>query len=568
MREAAQRALAMRHYDVQLYGGIAMSERSVAEMQTGEGKTLTATLPLYLAALSGEGAHLATANDYLACRDAELMRPAFEMLGLTVGSVEASSSRGQRQQAYSCDVTYGAAREFGFDFLRDRLQRAGIAEQHDDLLGRMLGCHESDSGGRFIQRELAFMLVDEADSVLIDEARTPLVVSAVPGDSEQAATALYEWAASVTEQFTVDTDFAVSAAGQVVLNAAGRRRVRELKRPGELAAAPLLDVYEFVERAIYVARSFHRDQHYVVRSGEVVIVDENTGRLAEGRKWRDGLHQAIEAREGLTVTVKTGEAARVTVQDFFLRYRQLAGMTGTASSSRSEFMGIYGLKTQVIPTHLPVQREHLPDRVFATEEAKWKAVVQEIVAVQRAGRPVLIGTRSIAKSEALSAMLCQASIEHEVLNASRHTEEAAIVARAGEPGRVTVATNMAGRGTDIKLGEGVTKLGGLHVIGTELHDSQRIDRQLYGRCARQGDPGSVQQFMSLEDEVLDPPAGQTQDRSKQVESAAEITGKTHLFRRAQARIERRHFRQRRILLYHEKQRQEAQREMGQDPHVG
>ena len=571
MREATSRSLGMRHYDVQLQGGIAMHDQSIAEMQTGEGKTLTATLPLYLFALAGQGSHLATANDYLARRDATTMRPAYSMLGFSVGIIESNTAPPRRHDAYACDITYAAAREFGFDFLRDRLAQGASVEQHGAILARMLGQAEQSPTAPLLQRQLQFVLVDEADSILIDEARTPLIVSSLPGNSEDAATALHYWAAEAAPQFENSRHFEYDhKCRSVTLNAPGRRQVRELNKDELLDPIALIDFYQHVEVAIRVLRDFHRDQHYVVRDGEIVIVDENTGRLAEGRKWRDGIHQAIEAKEGVEVTFKTGEAARVTVQDFFLQYRRLAGMTGTASNSRRELKRIYGLNTRVISTNRPERRQRLPDRVFGNADAKWQAIVQEVSEFHLAGRPVLIGTRSIDKSERLSQLLDAACIEHDVLNAHRHADEAAIVSAAGEKGRVTVATNMAGRGTDIKLGAGVSELGGLHVICTELHESSRIDRQLIGRCARQGDPGSFRQFMSLDDDIVRAGCG-PRVAARLCRLGSEVTTAFDHFastlRRAQARIEREHFRQRRMLLYHEKQRREVQREMGQDPYL-
>ena len=571
MREACRRSLQMRHYDVQILGGIALHARSVVEMQTGEGKTLTATLPLYLCGLMGRGAHLATANDYLARRDADTVRPAYALLGMSVGVIQSDTSSDQRRQAYRCDITYAAAREYGFDFLRDRLAAANSDETGGQLLARMLGQAQKRPTDSTVQRELYFALVDEADSILIDEARTPLIVSSLPGDAETTVTAGYRWAADVAPQFVDSRDFDYDHKRRAVtLNACGRRRVRELPRPDELAEMVVFDSYVHVERAIRALRDFHRDQQYVVREDEIVIVDENTGRLAEGRKWRDGLHQAIEAKEGVEVTFKTGEAARVTVQDFFRQYQRLGGMTGTAWTSRRELRRIYQLRTRVIPTHRAEQRKRLPDLVFADELAKWQAVVREVDELHRAGRPVLIGTRSIDKSELLSSLLRQANIRHEVLNAHRHADEAKIVATAGEPGKVTVATNMAGRGTDIKLADEVRGLGGLHVICTELHDSPRIDRQLIGRCARQGDPGSFRQFLALDDAIVRFGLGpQVAERFEQVKPSGRGSLKRYarVLRRAQNRVERAHFRQRCLLLYHEKQRRQVQREMGQDPYL-
>jgi preprotein translocase subunit SecA len=346
--------------------------------------------------------------------------------------------------------------------------------------------------------------------------------------------------------------------------------VRELDKPDELACIAMFDIYEHVERAIKVAREFFPDRHYVIRDGEVVIVDESTGRLAEGRKWRDGIHQAVEAQAGVEVTVKTGEAARVTIQDFYRRYARLCGMTGTAATSARELRRIYELQVHVIPTHRPPRREGWPARVFGTQQAKWQAVCDEIVEVHRTGRPVLIGTRSIDKSEHLSNMLTVVGIEHAVLNAHRHAEEAEIVAQAGQLAKVTVATNMAGRGTDIKLAPEVVELGGLHVIGTELHESARIDRQLIGRCARQGDPGSYRQFMSLDDDLIEAAYGPTVAQRYR-RFGATYSGSLQRFaavlRSAQAKLERQHFQQRRLLLFHEKERRKVQEQMGQDPYL-
>ena len=571
MRESTRRTLGMRHFNVQILGGMAMQAGSIAEMQTGEGKTLTATLPLYLAALHGQGAHLATANDYLARRDAALVQPALELLGMTIGVIEASTPRSQRRQAYRCDVTYAAARELGFDFLRDRLIAGRAGDQQGELLGKMLG-HSDDAGhAEPAQRALTFCLVDEADSILIDEGRTPLIVSAMPGNSPESTLTLFHWAAQITPAFRTPEDFEHDPRQRTItLSREGRRKVRELSKPESLAEVGMLDLYEHVERALLVEREYLLDRHYVVRDGEIVIVDEFTGRLAIGRKWRNGIHQAIEAKEGVEITLHAGEAARVTVQDFFLRYQSLAGMTGTAASSARELRRIYKLRVQIIPTHRPCRRQNLHDLVFATAEAKWNAVVEEVRSLHAQGRPVLIGTRSIDKSEHLSQLLTAAGIDHQVLNARRHAEEAQIVAEAGELGRVTVATNMAGRGTDIKLADRVIELGGLHVIGTELHESARVDRQLAGRCARQGDPGSFRQFMSLDDDILAAGLGtRTAARlRKRIQAPGPISASwARTLRRAQKRVEQEHFRQRRILLYQAQQRREIQQQLGQDPYL-
>ncbi|MCH7726119.1 MAG: preprotein translocase subunit SecA [Planctomycetes bacterium] len=567
--ESASRSLGMRHYDVQLIGGMAMHFGSIAEMQTGEGKTLTATLPLYLAALKGRGAHLATANDYLAQRDADWMRPVFETLGMTVGVIQSQTPRAQRRAAYRCNVTYAAAKELGFDFLRDRLLIRHAQEGGGQLLAGMLGHNEETDSDQPVQPEHYFVLVDEADSILIDEARTPLIVSSLPSDTRDVAEAAYLWAADVVSRFSDAENFEYDHERRVVtLTAAGRRLVRQLPKPAELSSAGMLDLYQHIERALKVDREMVRDRHYVLRDDEIVIVDEFTGRLAEGRRWRDGIHQAVEAREGVEISLPTGDAARITVQDFFLRYDRLAGMTGTAASSKRELQRIYELHVVSVPTNRPPRRERLPDAVVGTSEAKWKAIVAEVKAVHKMGRPVLVGTRSIDKSELLSHLLHQQGIDHQVLNARHLAAEAKIVAEAGHVGKVTVATNMAGRGTDIKLNEEALKLGGLHVICSDLHESRRIDRQLVGRCGRQGDVGSYRYFLALDDDILHSAWGPKKaERVKRFGENQSIATNRYarLLRRAQERVERQHFRQRKMLLYQEKERRKVQDEMGQDP---
>lgn len=568
VREAADRALGMRPYDVQVLGAVAMHQGCVAEMQTGEGKTLAATMPLFLAAIEARGAHLATANDYLAARDAELMRPVFDLLGQRVAAIQASSSRAERRRAYACDVTYAAARELGFDFLRDRLL-GGDAYERDNASSSMFSGKSQAAHAAPVQRELHFALVDEADCMLIDEARTPLIVSSLPGGSAARAEATYRWAAELAGSLDETTDFQHDIERrELSLLPRGRRKVREHRKPAEVCDLPAIDLYEHVERALRAQREFIRDRHYVVRDGQAIIVDEFTGRLALGRRWRDGIHQAIEAKEQLAISLKTAEAARINVQDFFLRYAKLAGMSGTAIDSRREFRRIYRLSVRVIPTNWPLRRARLPDQIFLSASDKWDAVVEEISAMLGTGRPVLVGTRSIDRSEQLSQRLQAAGIEHTVLNAHRHAEEALIVAQAGHRGRVTVATNMAGRGTDIRLADEVVALGGLHVICTEMHESARIDRQLVGRCARQGDPGSYRQFMSLDDELLDTGLSpkQTARLRRRLAARPAIPARVaRTFRHAQARVERRHFQQRRLLLYVENERRKMQAEMGLDP---
>jgi preprotein translocase subunit SecA len=571
VREAGVRTIGQRHFDVQILGGIALHHRSVAEMQTGEGKTLTATLPLYLAALTGHGVHLATVNDYLAQRDAEWMGPIYRLLGLTVGVVLTPMNTAQRREAYACDITYGTAKEFGFDFLRDRLLLRRTAEGQSDLMAHMLG-HQSDAAGdKPVQRQPHFALVDEADSVLIDEARTPLIISALPTEDEKAEAELYRWTASAVKQFVEEEHYTYDHEKKTAeLTTAGRRLVRNLPRTPALQSTGMLRLYDFIERGLRAERSFLLDRHYVVRKGEIVIVDEFTGRMSEGRKWRDGLHQAIEAKEGVDVTIDTGHAARVTIQDYFLRYPHLAGMTGTAMTSAREMHKIYRLRVIPIPTNRPPIRVRQPERTFGTADAKYAAIVEEVQRIHAEGRPVLIGTRSIDKSEQLSTLMTAAGIPHDVLNARQIEAEAEIIAHAGEQGRVTVSTNMAGRGTDIRLGSGVSELGGLHVILTEMHDAARIDRQLAGRCGRQGDPGTYCQFLALDDDIL--LAGLGPDKAEKLtergkQSDGPFDALARAFRKSQRIIERRHFRDRRALMYHEKERKKIQKQMGQDPYL-
>ena len=571
VREAGRRAINMRHYEVQLLGGIAMHHGSIAVMQTGEGKTLTATLPIYLAALAGKGAHLATANDYLAARDADLMRPVYETLGMSVGVVQSDTPRNQRRQAYAADVTYSTAKEFGFDFLRDRLHMRQLEEGHASLIAALVGQGGDQTELKPVQRELNFMLVDEADSILIDEARTPLIVSSTPDGQIATKEALYRWTAEVCSQFEEGVHFEQEEDGKAItLNAAGRRLARSLPHSELVKQVPAVDIYDQVEQAIFVEQHYIRGRQYVIRDGEVVIVDEFTGRLAEGRKWRAGLHQAIEAREELEISFETGEAARVTIQDLFLKYDRLCGMTGTAASSAPELRKIYNVRVDQIPTNRPPKRKQLPDLVYATAEQKWKAIADEVKQINETGRPVLIGSRSIDKSERLSELLSELGIEHEVLNAKNIAYEADIVAAAGGVGRVSVATNMAGRGTDIKLSETALELGGLHVICTELHESARIDRQLIGRCGRQGDPGSFRFYMSLEDDILRSGFGdKVADKFAAMDDykPKTIARFASTFRKAQQKIEKRYFRARKMLLHQEKLRQEVQKEMGHDPYL-
>jgi preprotein translocase subunit SecA len=460
----------------------------------------------------------------------------------------------------------------GFDFLRDRLLKRRISEGQRDLFGAMLG--KAGSGHEEpVQGELNFMLVDEADSILIDEARTPLIISALPGEDEQIEAEAYRWAAKVKEQFVEDEHYEYDHKDKMAdLTLEGRQLVRSLPKPPAMDRMPMSTIYEHVERAIKVAREFFLDRQYVVRDGEIVIVDEFTGRLGEGRKWQAGIHQAVEANEGVEVTFATNQAARITVQDFFLRYNRLAGMTGTASTSAGELYKIYKTRVIAVPTNRPPIRQKLPTLVFGTSEGKWQAIIDDIVEQHQLGRPVLVGTRTIDKSEKLSQMLLEREIEHSVLNARHVAQEADIVSKAGQQGKVTVATNMAGRGTDIRLGPGVSEFGGLHVICTELHESQRIDRQLIGRCGRQGDPGTYRQFLALDDDILRTGLGakrakKFKEQGERLADRGPLPAFESYFYKAQRKVERKHFRDRKILLYHEKEHQKIQRAMSQDPYL-
>ena len=585
VRESARRTLNMRHFDVQILGGIAMFHHSIVEMQTGEGKTLTATLPMYLCGLLGKGCHLATVNDYLARRDADWMTPIYQALGFTVGVIETPMQRPERAKAYAADVTYGTAKEFGFDFLRDRLLLRRIREGQSDLLGGMLEQRRGGSDEEPVQRDPYFALVDEADSILIDEARTPLIIASLPSEEERRAVTCFEWSSRVCPEFVDEEDYEFDhEKKKVELTREGRHKARTLPKPDTMDTVGMVNIYQYLERAILVNREYHLDRQYVLRDGEIIIVDEFTGRLAEGRKWRDGIHQAVEAKEKVRqdlegsrdgegqckVGMASGQAARITIQDFFLRYENLGGMTGTAMVSAGELRKIYRSHVLPIPTNKPAIRQKLSTAVFGTADAKWAAVVEEICRLHAQGRPLLVGTRSIDKSEHLSRLLAERGVDHQVLNANHIAAEAEIVAQAGQTGRVTVSTNMAGRGTDIKLAPGVSELGGLHVICTEMHDSGRIDRQLIGRCGRQGDPGTYRQFLSLDDELL--AAGLGPKKGDKLKSLGEhskrsFDGYASLFRRAQHKLERRHFRDRRLLMYHEKERKKMHRQLGQDPYL-
>lgn len=501
VNEAVRRALAMEFYDVQLLAGLCLTRGCVAQMQTGEGKTLVAALPAAIHGLTGRGAHVITSNSYLAGRDYEQLRPVYTLLGLSAGLLEERSAPDVKRAAYACDITYGNGCEFGFDYLRDQVTlRSGVKPR----LGT--GFRTTLAGGSLperqtMQRGLPFAIVDEIDSVLIDDAGSPLIISehsAMPAeDADAHLTAMH-----LGDGMVEGKDYVVkSMDGQVQLTSAGSKRI--YADPDTIPVKVLLRPWsEYVEQALRARLLFREGVHYVVDDDTVRIVDGFTGRIYSERHWRDGLHQAIEAREGITITAEQRGLARITRQRFFRLYDQLCGMTGTAVDSAAEFREFYELPVAVIPLRKPGRRTLLPSRHFATQQAKWDAVVEEIVDVHRTGRPVLVGSRTIANSEVLAPMLEQRGIPFRVLNGKQDDEEASVIARAGHAGAITIATNMAGRGTDIKISREVAELGGLHVIGTERHESRRIDRQLVGRAARQGDPGSARFYAAADDELV------------------------------------------------------------------
>jgi preprotein translocase subunit SecA len=560
VRETSKRTIGLRHFDVQLMGGVVLHEGKIAEMKTGEGKTLVATLPIYLNSLLGRGVHLVTVNDYLAKRDALWMGPIYKFLGKTVGVIQHESSflvdwddpnkfsvklvPCSRKDAYLADITYGTNNEFGFDYLRDNM---------------------AISLDQIVQRELFYAIVDEVDSILIDEARTPLIIS---GPSEKS-TQIYYRAAQIAKQLKIDEDFTADEKEKnVTLTESGVKKVEKFFGVENLYSSDNVDLVSHVIQALRALVHFKKDVDYIVKDGEVIIVDEFTGRLMFGRRYSDGLHQAIEAKEGLKVKEESQTLATITFQNYFRMYKKLAGMTGTAKTEEDEFVEIYGLPVVVIPTNKPMIRIDYPDVVYRTEKIKFKKIIEEIKECYKIGRPVLVGTRSIEKSEILSSMLKREGIPHQVLNAKYHEKEAEIIKHAGEKGMVTIATNMAGRGVDIVLGEGVKELGGLHIIGTERHESRRIDNQLRGRAGRQGDPGSSRFYLSLEDEILRIFGGEMikklMDFFKMDDTPLEHPLLTKTIENAQKRVEAYHFEIRKHLLEYDnvlnKQREVIYRE--------
>ncbi|MBP8597776.1 MAG: preprotein translocase subunit SecA [Selenomonas sp.] len=478
VREGSRRVLGMRHFDVQLIGGMCLHEGRIAEMRTGEGKTLVATLPVYLNALTGKGVHMITVNDYLARRDSEEMGKLYRFLGLTVGLVVHDMDFPERKYAYSCDVTFGTNNEFGFDYLRDNM------------------VIYSD---QMVQRELNYAIVDEVDSILIDEARTPLIISGPGAKSTDMYAVMAKAVAGLKEgpDYTLDEKQKTVAAADSTVP-----KIEKILGISNLYAPENIELSHCFTAALRAKALMKRDRDYVVRNGEVIIVDEFTGRLMEGRRYSDGLHQAIEAKEGVKIQRESQTLATITFQNYFRMYGKLAGMTGTAKTEEDEFIKIYNLSVIVVPTNKPVMRTDYPDLIYKTKRAKYRAVGNFVKELHEKGQPVLIGTTSITQSEELSAALQHHNIPHNVLNAKFHEKEAEIIANAGQRGAVTIATNMAGRGTDIKLGDGVADLGGLFIVGTERHESRRIDNQLRGRSGRQGDPGASRFFLSLEDDLL------------------------------------------------------------------
>jgi preprotein translocase subunit SecA len=499
VREIAWRTVEMRPLDVQLIGGLVILSGMVAEMETGEGKTLTATLPACALAFSGVPVHIITVNDYLAQRDAEWMEPVYRTLGLTVGTIRHGIDPDARRAAYRCDITYCTNKEVAFDYLRDRIV---LWDRPSSIRLRLEGLYGDNSRiNQLVMRGLHYAIVDEADSVLVDESRTPLIISAAA--EGVVAPDIYQHALGIAKELRRQQDFTIIVSDRTVeLTGSGKARLADVDWPPTRAAINSRQQEELVRQALVALYLFDRDKHYLVQDEKIQIIDEYTGRLMADRSWERGLHQLIEVKEGCEVTQRKETRARISYQRFFRRYLALAGMTGTAREVAGELWSIYRLRVVNVPTNRPVRRNFLPDRVLTTADQKWATVVKSVEDMNRQGRPVLVGTRSVEASEHLSHLMDQAELPHGVLNARQDDEEAEIIAQAGEQERITVATNMAGRGTDIRLAPGVAELGGLHVIATERHDARRIDRQLFGRCGRQGDPGSCEAIVCLEDELI------------------------------------------------------------------
>ena len=568
VREASRRTKGLSHYPVQIMGAIALFEGGIAEMQTGEGKTLTAVMPAVLRALTGRGCHVVTVNDYLAQRDAEIMSPIYRALGLTVGCIQTSSTPEERLDAYTQDITYGTAKEMGFDFLRDRL-KLGIGI--DRRAGRKRLLPETSGSETLVQRELYFALIDEADSILIDEARTPLIIG-LQQLQDPSIVNLYRWSQRVVRRLEPVADYIYEPKRRsAYLTNRGCRHILTMPKSSLIDSIDTERIYKHVEQALTAQHGFHLNRDYVVVDHKIVIVDESTGRMMEGRTWQDGLHQAIEAKEAIPITAANGSAARVTVQTFYRQYQYLAGMTGTAVQSRKEFRKSYRRQVNVIPTNRDCIRKGKPPRIFMTLDDKWNAVADEVERLQRSQCAILIGTPSVEASLGLKMKLDQRKVPHQILNAIHHEEEADIVKQAGRPGKVTVATNMAGRGTDIILEDIVKENGGLHVIATEMHSSTRIDRQLVGRAARQGDPGCYQFFLSLEDELfrcLEPEKRAKKSRKASPQANGELPRAwLRYFKKTQRHLEKTHYRQRKNLQKQEVHRRDVHTKIGLDPYL-
>lgn len=499
VRETANRILGKRHYDVQIIGGWLMINGMLAEMDTGEGKTLTASLPACTAAFAGIPVHVITANDYLVERDAREMEPLYNALGLSVGTVIEGMDNDARREAYACDITYCTNKQVAFDYLRDRLTIGRHASRRQLEVERL----HSDNAriDRLLLRGLCFAIVDEADSVLIDEARTPLVISQTSTNRLEEQT--YQQALEIARQLQEGDDFTLQQQQRSIqLTEQGKTRLAGLCQPLKGVWTGQRRREYLLKQALSALHLFVRDKHYLCKDGKVQIIDENTGRVMADRTWELGLHQLIETKEGLALSSSKETLARISYQRFFRRYLRLAGMSGTAREVAAELGAVYGLQVAKVPPHRPPQKSTHPDWVYRTLERKWAEVIKRIKEIHNSGRPILIGTKSLADSEYLSSLLSKAKLPHRVLNAKQDASEAEIIAQAGQPGKITVATNMAGRGTDIRLGSGVAERGGLHVIATERHEAHRIDRQLFGRCGRQGDPGSFEAIVSLQDELM------------------------------------------------------------------
>jgi len=559
VREAAHRTLDMRHFDVQLIGGWVLLNGMVAEMETGEGKTLVATLPASTAALAGVPVHIITVNDYLAQRDAEWMAPIYRALGLTVGTIVHGMDPAAKREAYGCDITYCTNKEVAFDYLRDRIVLWDRPSRIRLQLERLYG--ENSRVNQLLLRGLHYGIVDEADSVLIDEGRTPLIISSEADGVYDPN--VYEHAMGLANELVRKEDYMVSSSERTAeLTHRGKARVKDLSWDEVDFRANEEQREELIRQALVALHLFDRDKHYLIKEGKIQIIDEYTGRLMADRSWEQGLHQLIEVKEGCEVTRRKDTRARISYQRFFRRYLRLAGMTGTAREVAGELWSIYRMRVVTIPTNRPMHRHYLTDRVYRRAEKRWEALVKTVSDIHRMGRPVLVGTRSVEASEHLSGLLEEAHLPHRVLNARQDKEEAEIIALGGQPGRITVATNMAGRGTDIRLGLGMAELGGLHVIATERHEAGRIDRQLFGRCGRQGDPGNCEAIISLEDDLITVYIGRTLRwvaatvLRRPGSFVARWTGRI-LFRRAQQAAERLHARMRHDLLKMDEQISES-----------